>query len=98
MARKRKPPETVLPHPLSFGQITEVWVLVNRIGTLVPPLDDDGTDSFLAFPTKEQAMIGLRHQMDMYADADINGEYLSDNDFAPRVARLFPPEIAKQLF
>jgi hypothetical protein len=31
-----------------------------------PALDDDGTDSFLAFPSKEQAERGAAFQKEMY--------------------------------
>lgn len=31
---------------------------------LPPALDDDGTESFLAWPTRKQAEIGLRFQVD----------------------------------
>lgn len=40
----------------------QVWAIRNNMGTLVPPVDDDGTDGFMAWPTKEQAEKGLEHQ------------------------------------
>jgi len=43
----------------------EVWAIVNEGGGLVPPCDDDGTDAFMAWPTREQAEAGLRHQVEM---------------------------------
>lgn len=33
---------------------------------VAPALDDDGTDSFLAFPSKEQAQRGAQFQKDNY--------------------------------
>lgn len=55
---KKKPEKKPLP--------TEVWVLRNENGTLVPPRDDDGTDTFMAWPTEAEAIIGQTHQVEMY--------------------------------
>ena len=45
---------------------TEIWALRRPDGGLVPPLDDDRADSFLAYPRCEQAERGLAHQVKMY--------------------------------
>lgn len=42
--------------------IKEVWA-IEHDGRLVPPgMDDDGTSSFLAFPTREEAEQGINYQ------------------------------------
>ncbi len=53
--------------------MTEVWALkrLNGGGYLPPALDDDGTESFLAWPTREQAERGVAFQTEMgYIDED----------------------------
>jgi len=37
----------------------------HRLG---PAMDDDGTDSFLVWPTLEQAKVGFEFQMESYLD------------------------------
>jgi len=48
------------------GKVNEIWVLRHSDGFLVPPIDDDGTNVFLAWPTKEEAERGIRKQMSYY--------------------------------
>lgn len=59
----------------------EVWVLVNSNGSLVPSLDHDGTEVFMAWPSKEDAEIGQKHQWEMYGQS---------GGFAEKAVRLFP--------
>ena len=42
---------------------------------LPPALDDDGTDSFLVWPTREQAEQGLRFQWETYLDPEDGEEW-----------------------
>jgi hypothetical protein len=57
----------------------EVWVIRLKNGHLVPPQDDDGTNVFMAWPSREEAMKGLAYQR----------QYLEAND-RPQVVRLLP--------
>jgi len=42
----------------------EIWVLKLTTGMgFVPPMDDDGTRGFMAWPSKEEADKGLAHQV-----------------------------------
>lgn len=43
---------------------TEIWAIRHPAGHLVPPLDDDGCECFMAFPTKGDAEIALQQQID----------------------------------
>lgn len=43
----------------------EVWALRLPGGDLVPPMDDDGTRSFMAWPSQAEAEVGLEHQVEM---------------------------------
>lgn len=61
MTDQSEEPTAILKRP-------EVWALQLAEGGYVPPVDDDGTDVFLAWPTEEQARKGLAHQQ---ADYDI---------------------------
>jgi hypothetical protein len=45
---------------------SEVWAILNESGRLMPPIDEDGTDIFMAWPTREQAEAGRKHQIETY--------------------------------
>lgn len=44
--------------------VKEVWVIDIGHGSLLPPMDEDGCDSFMAFPTEGDARMGLQSQID----------------------------------
>lgn len=47
----------------------EVWVLKSETtNRLLPPIDEDGTETFLAWPTQAEAEQGLEHQLELYPD------------------------------
>ena len=46
--------------------LKEVWALRNVNGKLVPPMDDDETDGFMAWPSREEAEKGLKHQKESW--------------------------------
>lgn len=48
---------------------TEVWAIMTRCG-LLPPMDEDGTDAFMAWTSKEAAERGLEYQQSIY---DLDG-------------------------
>ena len=54
--------KTKRKHPTVTAIPREIWAIDTGLGFLLPPLDDDGTDTFMAWPTKEEAEQGLRHQ------------------------------------
>lgn len=62
--------------------VSEVWAMQLPRGDLVCPLDDDGTDVFLAWPTEEQARQGLNEQLKKW----------NFGDEPPVVVKLFPKE------
>lgn len=41
---------------------SEVWVVRREDGDLLPPMDDDGTHAFMAWPSRDEAEKGLKHQ------------------------------------
>lgn len=43
---------------------TEIWAIRGPRGGLVPPVDDDGCDAFMAYPTKQDAEVSLQRQID----------------------------------
>ncbi len=48
-----------------------MYVLIcKKTGNPLPPIDDDGTDVFLCWPTKDQALQGLDYQADNWLDGD----------------------------
>ena len=78
--RPAVPSAAVAESPVDGGDLleepvmTEVWAIrVYKDGHLCPPtLDDDSTESFLAWPSKEQAETGLKFQRDHgYLDDDM---------------------------
>jgi hypothetical protein len=45
----------------------KLFALLRRDGTLMPPaMDDDGTASFLCWPTEEEAKEGRKYQHETY--------------------------------
>ena len=53
----------------------EIWVVrVGKRSMVGPALDDDGTNSFLAWPSQEEATRGLEFQRSMgwYMDAELS--------------------------
>lgn len=77
-----KPKGTTKRSPRRPRAVMQVWALAwdnpdEADNCFVSPaMDDDGTDSFLAFPNQEQAEIGARFQKDNY-DCDCHPERIA---------------------
>jgi hypothetical protein len=61
MAERPRVTDSNNVHPLA---LKEVWGIVIDNGTLLPPIDDDNCDSFIAYPTEGDARLGLQSQID----------------------------------
>ena len=54
----------------------QVWVLRNKeTGDFLPPIDDDGTSVFMAWPTQDEAIAGLSHQ--------VGRNYITPDEYEP---------------
>lgn len=45
-------------------QVNKVWAIELPSGILVPPLDDDASDAFMAFNSEDDARLCLQSQID----------------------------------
>jgi hypothetical protein len=64
---------------VTVTKLAQIWAIEQNDRGLLPPLDDDGCESFIAFPTREDAERCLESQLSKgYIDDDCN----------PRVVRV----------
>ena len=68
---KRSPSGCLSRHP---DNLWAIWIMPTEScqGFFAPPNDDDGTEILMCWPTREQAAIGLAHQIEMgyYEEGD----------------------------
>lgn len=48
---------------MTKDQVREVWAIELESGVLVPPIDDDASDSFIAFSSEADAQLCLESQL-----------------------------------
>ncbi len=66
--------------------IKEIWAIVHHDGGhLLPPIDDDGAECFMAFPTQDDAMRAMVSQLDKgYIDESCKVVCLKKREYSSR--------------